>query len=124
MDLSIFDAFEKPASSKSSHNDNRESTSLRNTDGRSSIKPESKRKHDEISISFQDDQTGTDEVEETVTVNNLVNQAQGYIPAKEYKFKLDTFQQTAVDHIERGESVLVAAHTSAGFYFEDEVHTL
>ena len=35
-------------------------------------------------------------------------------PAKTYKFKLDTFQQEAVDYIERGESVLVAAHTSAG----------
>lgn len=35
-------------------------------------------------------------------------------PAKVYGFKLDTFQQEAVNHIERGESVLVAAHTSAG----------
>jgi len=35
-------------------------------------------------------------------------------PAKVYPFKLDPFQQEAVDHIERGESVLVAAHTSAG----------
>jgi superfamily II RNA helicase len=40
-----------------------------------------------------------------------------YIPAKEYKFKLDTFQQQAVDHIERGDSVLVAAHTSAGLKY-------
>jgi ATP-dependent RNA helicase DOB1 len=31
-----------------------------------------------------------------------------------YNFKLDTFQQQAVDYIERGDSVLVAAHTSAG----------
>lgn len=35
-------------------------------------------------------------------------------PAKIYKFKLDPFQQEAVDYIEKGESVLVAAHTSAG----------
>lgn len=35
-------------------------------------------------------------------------------PAKIYPFKLDTFQQEAVNYIERGESVLVAAHTSAG----------
>jgi superfamily II RNA helicase len=34
--------------------------------------------------------------------------------AKEYKFKLDTFQNEATKCIERGESVLVAAHTSAG----------
>jgi ATP-dependent RNA helicase DOB1 len=33
---------------------------------------------------------------------------------RRYAFKLDTFQQQAVGCIERGESVLVAAHTSAG----------
>ena len=35
-------------------------------------------------------------------------------PAKVYPFTLDTFQQEAVNHIEKGDSVLVAAHTSAG----------
>ena len=40
--------------------------------------------------------------------------APGFKPAKIYPFKLDTFQQDAVDRIERNESVLVAAHTSAG----------
>lgn len=35
-------------------------------------------------------------------------------PAKKYKFTLDKFQQQAVDCIEKNESVLVAAHTSAG----------
>ena len=35
-------------------------------------------------------------------------------PAKVYPFKLDTFQQEAVGYVEAGESVLVAAHTSAG----------
>jgi ATP-dependent RNA helicase DOB1 len=35
-------------------------------------------------------------------------------PAKVYPFKLDSFQQEAVLCIERNESVLVAAHTSAG----------
>lgn len=35
-------------------------------------------------------------------------------PAKTYKFKLDPFQAEAVGYIEKGESVLVAAHTSAG----------
>jgi ATP-dependent RNA helicase DOB1 len=35
-------------------------------------------------------------------------------PAKVYPFKLDPFQQEAVNYIEKGESVLVAAHTSAG----------
>ncbi len=35
-------------------------------------------------------------------------------PAKTYKFTLDPFQKAAVGHIENNESVLVAAHTSAG----------
>ena len=35
-------------------------------------------------------------------------------PAKVYPFKLDPFQQEAVGYIEKNESVLVAAHTSAG----------
>jgi len=35
-------------------------------------------------------------------------------PAKVYPFQLDPFQQEAVNCIERNESVLVAAHTSAG----------
>ena len=35
-------------------------------------------------------------------------------PAKKYKFELDIFQQRAIECIERNESVLVAAHTSAG----------
>ena len=35
-------------------------------------------------------------------------------PAKTYPFVLDPFQQHAVNYIEKGESVLVSAHTSAG----------
>jgi ATP-dependent RNA helicase DOB1 len=35
-------------------------------------------------------------------------------PAKEYPFKLDPFQEVSVKSIERNESVLVSAHTSAG----------
>ena len=35
-------------------------------------------------------------------------------PAKEYKFTLDPFQRNSVSCIERNESVLVSAHTSAG----------
>ncbi|KAJ3039815.1 ATP-dependent RNA helicase mtr4 [Rhizophlyctis rosea] len=35
-------------------------------------------------------------------------------PARTYKFTLDPFQQTAIYSIQRNESVLVAAHTSAG----------
>lgn len=36
------------------------------------------------------------------------------VKPKQYKFTLDKFQDQAVECIERGESVLVAAHTSAG----------
>eukprot|EP00878_Enallax_costatus_P019282 GHUV01020339.1.p1 GENE.GHUV01020339.1~~GHUV01020339.1.p1 ORF type:complete len:159 (+),score=33.42 GHUV01020339.1:427-903(+) len=35
-------------------------------------------------------------------------------PAKTYPFELDSFQKTSVACLERHESVLVAAHTSAG----------
>ncbi|KAJ2906964.1 ATP-dependent RNA helicase DOB1 [Zalerion maritima] len=35
-------------------------------------------------------------------------------PARKYSFKLDPFQQLAISSIERNESVLVSAHTSAG----------
>eukprot|EP00735_Rhodelphis_limneticus_P006616 TRINITY_DN19045_c0_g1::TRINITY_DN19045_c0_g1_i1::g.13825::m.13825 TRINITY_DN19045_c0_g1::TRINITY_DN19045_c0_g1_i1::g.13825 ORF type:complete len:1043 (-),score=298.02,sp/P42285/SK2L2_HUMAN/58.93/0.0,rRNA_proc-arch/PF13234.1/2.4e-84,DSHCT/PF08148.7/1e-61,DEAD/PF00270.24/1.3e-20,DEAD/PF00270.24/2e+03,Helicase_C/PF00271.26/4.9e-07,MutS_III/PF05192.13/5.7,MutS_III/PF05192.13/2.3,DUF615/PF04751.9/0.12,Prp19/PF08606.6/12,Prp19/PF08606.6/40,DBC1/PF14443.1/0.25 TRINITY_DN19045_c0_g1_i1:103-3180(-) len=35
-------------------------------------------------------------------------------PAREYKFELDAFQRESVMSLERGESVLVSAHTSAG----------
>ena len=35
-------------------------------------------------------------------------------PAKTYPYKLDPFQQKSIDCLERKESVLVSAHTSAG----------
>ncbi|KAF9465418.1 ATP-dependent RNA helicase [Collybia nuda] len=35
-------------------------------------------------------------------------------PAREYKFELDPFQRVSVNAIQRNESVLVSAHTSAG----------
>lgn len=35
-------------------------------------------------------------------------------PARSYPFTLDPFQRTAISSIERNESVLVSAHTSAG----------
>ena len=38
----------------------------------------------------------------------------GREPARLYKFELDPFQKAAVASIERDESVLVSAHTSAG----------
>ena len=39
---------------------------------------------------------------------------EGRTPARSYKFELDPFQKAAVACIERDESVLVSAHTSAG----------
>lgn len=38
----------------------------------------------------------------------------GRRPAKTYKFELDPFQKASVTALERNESVIVAAHTSAG----------
>jgi superfamily II RNA helicase len=105
MDLSIFDAFEKPASSS---NSSYKRISVEKHDSES----ESKKKRTDMASSSSHDEETLQHVE--VTVKVIESQKQSYIPAKEYKFKLDTFQQTAVDHIERGESVLVAAHTSAG----------
>jgi len=35
-------------------------------------------------------------------------------PDREYKFELDPFQRVSVHAIQRNESVLVSAHTSAG----------
>ncbi|KAK3331272.1 NUC185 domain-containing protein [Apodospora peruviana] len=35
-------------------------------------------------------------------------------PAREWPFELDTFQKEAIYHLENGDSVFVAAHTSAG----------
>ena len=107
MDLSIFDAFEKPASSS---NSSYKRLSVEKHESESESK---KKRSDMASSSSHDDEAASSHVEVTVKVND--SQKQSYIPAKEYKFKLDTFQQTAVDHIERGESVLVAAHTSAGY---------
>jgi ATP-dependent RNA helicase DOB1 len=36
------------------------------------------------------------------------------VPAKTYPFTLDPFQEAAIHCIQRNESVLVSAHTSAG----------
>lgn len=45
---------------------------------------------------------------------NQMAQPADHKPAKEYAFTLDAFQRESVKCIERNESVLVAAHTSAG----------
>lgn len=127
MDLSIFDAF-KPGNSSSASSNSTSSISGNNNNARKITSDES---NANISANSSDRKrirteakviTTTEYIEEVketkevaIQINSIVtNGSNSYVPAKEYKFKLDAFQQTAVDHIERGDSVLVAAHTSAG----------
>lgn len=51
-----------------------------------------------------------------VDINNELVNFRELVPdmAKEYPFELDTFQKEAVYHMELGDSVFIAAHTSAG----------
>ncbi|KAH0543677.1 hypothetical protein FGG08_001992 [Glutinoglossum americanum] len=51
-----------------------------------------------------------------VDVNRHIPNFRELVPdmAKEWPFELDTFQKEAVYHLENGDSVFVAAHTSAG----------
>lgn len=51
-----------------------------------------------------------------VDVNRQMPNFRGLVPemAREWPFELDTFQKEAVYHLEGGDSVFVAAHTSAG----------
>ena len=51
-----------------------------------------------------------------VDVNKHIPNFEELVPnlAQEYPFELDTFQKEAVYHLEQGDSVFVAAHTSAG----------
>lgn len=51
-----------------------------------------------------------------VDVNREITNFRELVPemAREYPFELDTFQKEAVYHLEHGDSVFVAAHTSAG----------
>lgn len=51
-----------------------------------------------------------------VDLSHRVDNFKDVVPnmAREWPFELDTFQQEAVYHLEQGDSVFVAAHTSAG----------
>ena len=51
-----------------------------------------------------------------VDVNRDITNFRELVPemAREWPFELDTFQKEAVYHLEGGDSVFVAAHTSAG----------
>lgn len=51
-----------------------------------------------------------------VDLNHKIENFEEVVPnmAREWPFELDTFQKEAVYHLEQGDSVFVAAHTSAG----------
>lgn len=51
-----------------------------------------------------------------VDLNHKIENFKDVVPnmAREWPFELDTFQKEAVYHLEQGDSVFVAAHTSAG----------
>lgn len=49
-----------------------------------------------------------------LTIDEILRPVPPSAPAKEYSFQLDPFQAAAVKCLERGQSVLVSAHTSAG----------
>lgn len=51
-----------------------------------------------------------------VDLNHRIQDFEDVVPnmARKWPFELDTFQQEAVYHLEQGDSVFVAAHTSAG----------
>ena len=106
MDLDLFDAFEKKPTSRSSIlSMNAEvSSPVTSSHGDNDDNPQKKSR-------IEPDVDTTDTLN---VASNVTKPTESYIPAKQYAFKLDTFQQQAVDHIERGDSVLVAAHTSAG----------
>ncbi|KAA8491098.1 Superkiller viralicidic activity 2-like 2 [Porphyridium purpureum] len=55
-----------------------------------------------------------EEYERNVKAKQAALDASAKGPAKHYKFTLDAFQQESVNCLEKNESVLVAAHTSAG----------
>ena len=114
MDLSIFDAFDKPAAASNSAGTKR--VSLDRPAAQSAPSQDKKKKRsDEPGLSTDSKESTTQGITDApLKMNDAISAGRSYIPAKEYKFKLDPFQQTAVDHIERGDSVLVAAHTSAG----------
>ena len=72
----------------------------------------------EISIMMNESIKSIDKIAEVETEgeNPLCNETMDVrtSPAKVYPFKLDQFQEEAIGYIDRNESVLVAAHTSAG----------
>lgn len=108
MDLDLFDAFERPSGNSGT---GRKSTGSTNGSSSSSASSSTAKRPRDAPT---DDDAGRKKAASEPTASSSATERVSYIPAKQYNFKLDTFQQQAVDHIERGDSVLVAAHTSAG----------
>jgi antiviral helicase SKI2 len=70
--------------------------------------------HGDLPISRE--RRGRKEWAHMVDVNREITNFRELVPdmAREWPFELDTFQKEAVYHLENGDSVFVAAHTSAG----------
>lgn len=67
-------------------------------------------------LSMSSSKRGGKEWAHMVDVNRAIPHFRELVPdlAREWPFELDTFQKEAVYHLENGDSVFVAAHTSAG----------
>lgn len=67
-------------------------------------------------LAFSSARRGGREWAHMVDVNRDITNFRELVPemAREWPFELDTFQKEAVYHLENGDSVFVAAHTSAG----------
>lgn len=78
-----------------------------------------RRQLDSDSKAVEPSDTSVSVIQQDISDNNTIGTSNDVVkfdrpPAKTYPFSLDTFQREAIGHIERDESVLVAAHTSAG----------
>eukprot|EP01033_Poteriospumella_lacustris_P000314 gene314-200_t len=108
MDLDIFDNFAAGSSDPHQKVDNFES---------SSALLDSTRKKRKLDQEEEDEEPNskTIKTEEGAVAAAAAPPASGSkVPAKVYKFTLDPFQREAIGYIDNNESVLVAAHTSAG----------
>lgn len=67
-------------------------------------------------LTMRNDRNGQKQWAHMVDINREITNFKELVPemAREWPFELDTFQKEAVYHLEHGDSVFVAAHTSAG----------
>ena len=116
MDLDdIFSNFDRSAKDAPS-SDSAKKSSSKPSEGKrkkARVEPEIEETVKEVDTGNMEDGSSADEIKPAES-SAVVASKKGSAPAKVYPFKLDKFQQDAVDCIEKGESVLVAAHTSAG----------